>query len=243
MLVLIGLKNIHIRTARRVDRSGQHRPPMVFSRMSQSLSLAHQAITRLTRGRVGLGWTSPPRPARAPGFCHDTRADHMRPPGAWTVASSSWPPALTFRNGGFGIRLTGKPPGLSLLDVRRDDCGFLRVCGGRGLGLLLRQLARMHHEKAQRFLRHPPSAVLDLYRPDDALPRPRAARCVLGPPRLFPSEGQGGLLLSPGFQLVAHRPGAWHEGHQAPPLFPTQASRPSTLCLAIRHDAVDTLQT
>ena len=159
------------------------------------------------------------------------------------MASSSWPPALTLRNGGFGIRLTGKPPGLSLLDVRRDDCGVLLVGGGIDLGLLLRQLARMPHEKAQRFLRHPPIAVLALDRPDDALPRPLAARCVLGPPRLFPSEGQGGLLLSPGFQLVAHRPGAWHEGHPAPPLFPTQASRPSTLCLALRHDSVDTLQT
>ena len=159
------------------------------------------------------------------------------------MASSSQPPALSRRDGGCGIRLTGKPLGLSLLDVRRDGLGFLRLGGGRGLGLLLRQLARMHHEKAQRFLRHPPIAVLNLYRPADALPMPLAARCVLGPPRLFHEEGQGGLLLSPGFQLLAHRTGAWHEGHQAQPLCPTQAYCPATLRRAIRHDSVDTLQT
>jgi hypothetical protein len=101
----------------------------------------------------------------------------------------------------------------------------------------------MHHEKAQRFLRHPPIAVLDLYRPDDALPMPLAARFVLDPSRLFHEEGQGGLLLSPGCQLLAHRTGAWHEGHQAQPLFQPQAYRPATRGLAIRDDPVDTLQT
>ena len=133
-------------------------------------------------------------------------------------------------------------PGLYLLDVRCDGFGFLLLGGGRGLGLLLRQVARMHHEKAPRFLPHPPIAVLDLHRPDDAWPMPLAARCVLGPPRLFHSEGQGGVLLSPGCQLLAHRTGAWHEGHQAQPPGQTQAERPSTLGLAIRDDPADTLQ-
>ena len=100
----------------------------------------------------------------------------------------------------------------------------------------------MHHEKAQRFLRHPPIAVLDLHGPDDALSMPTAAHFVLGTSRLCHSQGQDVLLLSPGFQLLAHRPGAWHEGHQAQPLFQTQASRPATIGLAIRDDPVDPLQ-
>jgi hypothetical protein len=100
----------------------------------------------------------------------------------------------------------------------------------------------MHHEKTPFLLRHPPIAVLDLHRPEDALPMPLAARFVLGPPRLFHEERQGGLLLSPGFQLLAHRTGAWHEGDQAQRLFQTQASRPATIGLALRYDPVDTLQ-
>jgi hypothetical protein len=31
------------------------------------------------------------------------------------------------------------------------------------------------------------------------------------------------LLRAPRFQCLAHRTGAWHKGHQAQPLFPTQA--------------------
>ena len=79
---------------------------------------------------------------------------------------------------------------------------------GIGLGLLLRQLARMHHDKAQRFLRDPSIAVLDLHLPEHALPMPAAGRFVLGPPRLLHQEGQGGLLLSPGFEFLADGTGA-----------------------------------
>src|SRR5262249_7864661 len=59
------------------------------------------------------------------------------------------------------------------------------------------QLTGMHHEKAHLLLRHPPIAVLNLRRPEDALPMPTAARFGLGTPSLFCQEGQDGLLLSP----------------------------------------------
>jgi hypothetical protein len=113
---------------------------------------------------------------------------------------------------------------------------------GIRLGVLLGQLTGMHHENAPCLLRHPPIAVLDLHGPDDTLSMPTAARCVLGTPRLFPEEGEGRLLRAPGFQGLAHRPGAGHQGPPAQALFPTPASRPSTLRLAIRHAPVDALQ-
>ena len=72
----------------------------------------------------------------------------MIPPGAWRAPSPSRAPALILRDGGCGIRLTGKPPGLHLFDVRCDGFGFLGLRSGRGLCLLLCQLARMHHDKA-----------------------------------------------------------------------------------------------
>src|SRR5262249_20532249 len=232
LLVLIGLENVGSSTDRSVDRGGQHRPPIVLFSLGQGLDLNHEAIARLYWRWGHLRRPAPTGAARAAGLCHAVIADRLIPPGAWAAASSSRPPALILRDGGFGIRLTGKPPGLYLLDVRRDGFGFLLLGGGISLCLLRRQLARMHHETAQCCLRQPPIAILDLYRPDAALPMPLAARFVLGPPRLFHEEGQGGLLLSPGFQLLAHCTGAWHKGHQAQPFFQTPAYRPSTICLA-----------
>jgi len=71
---------------------------------------------------------------------------------------------------------------------------------GRGLGLLLRQLTRMHHDQAHLFLHDPLLTLLHLSLPHDAVPMPAAGRCRLGPPRLLSDQGQGALLLSPGFE-------------------------------------------
>jgi len=146
----------------------------------------------------------------------------MISPGAWAAASVAWIVVRILRDGGFGIRLTGKPSGLRLLPVVCDGLGFLPFDAGIRLALLLGQLPRMHHEKPQILLRHPPITILYLHRPDDALPRPTAARFVLGTPRLFHQERQDGLLAPPGFQFLAHRTGAGHEGYQAQPLFQAQ---------------------
>jgi hypothetical protein len=61
---------------------------------------------------------------------------------------------LILRDRRFGIRRTGKPAGLHALHVLCNSSSFLLFCGGIGLGLLLRQLARMHHNKAERFERY-----------------------------------------------------------------------------------------
>jgi hypothetical protein len=132
----------------------------------------------------------------------------MIPPGAWAAASLSLSLALILRDGGFGIRLTGKPPGLHVLDVRRDGVSFLGLRGGIGLRVLLRQLARMHHHKAERFERDPSVALLDLHLPDHTLSMPTPRGLILRPPRLLQQEGQGGLLLPPGFEGLADGTGA-----------------------------------
>jgi hypothetical protein len=72
-----------------------------------------------------------------------------------------------------------------VLDVRHDGCGFLGLRGAIGLGLLLRQLARMHHHKAERFERYSSVAVFDLHVPHDALPLPAAGRFRHRPPRFL----------------------------------------------------------
>jgi hypothetical protein len=109
---------------------------------------------------------------------------------------------LIFRNRGCGIRLTGKPPCLHVLDVGRDCCGFLLLRSGIPLGLLLGQWTRMHHDEPERLQDNPSVAVLHLPLPDHAVAMPAARRFILGPPRLFHEEGQGGLLASPGFEVL-----------------------------------------
>jgi hypothetical protein len=65
----------------------------------------------------------------------------MIPPGLRPAASAALPSVLILRDSRFGIRLTGKPAGLHVLDVLNDGLGFLRLRSRIGLGLLLRQLA------------------------------------------------------------------------------------------------------
>jgi hypothetical protein len=74
---------------------------------------------------------------------------------------------------------------LHVLDVRCDGFGFLLLGGTIGLCLLLRQLTRMHDDKAQGLLGNAPIAVFDLHRAPHALAMPAPGRLVLGPPRLL----------------------------------------------------------
>ncbi len=80
ILVVIGLKNVGIRTGFRVDRGGQHRPPSVLFRIGVGLDLDLEPIARLRSGRVRLGWPSPPSTARAAGGCDGVIADGVIPP-------------------------------------------------------------------------------------------------------------------------------------------------------------------
>jgi hypothetical protein len=72
-----------------------------------------------------------------------------------------------------------------LLDVRCDCFGFLRWRGGICLRLLLRQLARMHHDKAPFFLHNPPIAILHRDPAAHTGAMPAARRLVLRPSRLL----------------------------------------------------------
>jgi hypothetical protein len=80
ILIVIGLKNVGIRTDLRVDRCGQHRPPRVLFRIGEGLDLSLEPIARRRRGRVRLRWPSPPSTARAAGVCDEVIADGVIPP-------------------------------------------------------------------------------------------------------------------------------------------------------------------
>jgi hypothetical protein len=80
ILVVIGLKNVGIRTGFRVDRGGQHRPPSVLFRIGEGLDLYREPIARLHSGRVRLRWPSPPSAARAAGVCDEVIADGVISP-------------------------------------------------------------------------------------------------------------------------------------------------------------------
>src|SRR5262245_9781736 len=108
----------------------------------------------------------------------------MIPSGAWVAAASSLAPALILRDSRCGIRFTRKPLGLHVLGMRHDCFGFLGLRGSIGLGLLLRQLARMHDHKAKHCACDPSVAVLHFHLPAHTLSMPTAWCLVLGPPRL-----------------------------------------------------------
>ena len=101
---------------------------------------------------------------------------------------------------GLGIRLTRKASRLDMLHMGCYGGGFLRLRSRIGLGLLLRQLARMHHHKTECLRDDSAVTVLHLHPAEHALPIPAARRFILGSPRLFHQEGQSGLLTSPGFE-------------------------------------------
>jgi hypothetical protein len=160
----------------------------------------------------------------------------MIPPWTWRAPAPSRAPALLLRDGGFGIRLTGKPPGLHLLDVRRDCFGFLRLRSGIGLCLLLCQLARMHHDKAEFLLGDPSCALLHLDPAEHTVSMP-AARClVLRPSRLLHEEREAGLLLAPSCEFLPESTGPRDQGDQPTSMFETQTQGTAPRGLTIRDD-------
>jgi hypothetical protein len=126
----------------------------------------------------------------------------MIPPGLRPAAALPWPAVLILRDRRCGSRLTGQPAGLHVLHVRNDGLGVLRWRSRIRLGLLLRQLACMHHHKAERFARAPAVAVLDLHWPDHTLAMPAARRLVLRPSRLLHYKRSHGLPLAPGVEFL-----------------------------------------
>jgi hypothetical protein len=99
-----------------------------------------------------------------------------------------------------------------MLDVRNDCCGFLRLRSGIRLCLLLRELARMHYDKAEGLLSYPPFTRLHLHPSQHTLPMPAACFLVLRPARFLHEKRQGGLLTPPGFECLAHGTRTGDEG-------------------------------
>jgi len=122
-----------------------------------------------------------------------------------------------------------------------DGLNGLPLHAGRPLGLLLGQLTGMPHDKASLFLRDSPCTVLPRNLPQHTVPMPAAGLLVLGPSGFCSHEGQGGVLLAPRFQLLAHRTGARHQGDHAQPLLQTAAPCPATRGLPVPYDALDAL--
>jgi hypothetical protein len=95
-----------------------------------------------------------------------------------------------------------------MLDVICHGHGFLGLRCCRRLRLLVRELTRMHHDKAERLHADPAIAVLDFDLADDALPMPAARGFVFRPARFLHEEGQGGGLAPPGFEFLPDGAGA-----------------------------------
>jgi hypothetical protein len=93
-------------------------------------------------------------------------------------------------------------------DVRTEGFGFFGLRCAICLGLLLRELTRMHHHKAQGLVHSVSVTVLDLDPPAHAVPMPAAGCFVLRPTRFLHEEGQGGLLVPPGFEVLTDGTGA-----------------------------------
>jgi hypothetical protein len=102
-----------------------------------------------------------------------------------TASSAVLASVLVLCDGGPSVGEAGKPLGLDTLDVVGHGLGFLRLGCHIGLGLLLRQLTRMPHKKAQFLPRAPSLAVLPIHWAERALPMPTVRPLVLRPPRLL----------------------------------------------------------
>jgi hypothetical protein len=164
-------------------------------------------------------------------------------PRARLAAAAALPSALIRGAGGRGIGPAREPPGVDLPHVVGHGLRFFHLSRGRGLGLLLRQWTRMPHDKAPLFLHAPLITLLHLHLPHDALPMPAAGRFRLGPPRFLYQQGQGELLLSPGFEGLPYGTGARDECDQVDLVRQTHAQRAATLGLTLRHNPTHPLQT
>jgi hypothetical protein len=89
-----------------------------------------------------------------------------------------------------------------------ECCGFLLLSDGRRRRVLVRQVTRMPHHTPERRRDDASIAVLNLNLLEHAVPIPAARRFVLGPPGLVHQQGQGGLLASPGVEVLPDGTGA-----------------------------------
>jgi len=188
-LVLIGLENLCIRSLLRAHRRGEYRPPIVVLSVGECLNLNPHTISHFGREGVGRRGTSPTRTARAACGGHDALADRMIAPGTWAAASLALPLALIRSYSSISIRQARNPLRLHPLAMLCHGWGFLRLCPGRRVGVLVRQLTRMHAHKPASRRSHPSLTVLDLHPAAHALSMPAAGCLVLRPPGLLDEKG------------------------------------------------------
>jgi hypothetical protein len=74
--------------------------------------------------------------------------------------------------------------------------------------LLLGQLTRMHHHKAQCLLGDAPIAVCDLHLSAHTVAVPAPWRLGLRPPGFLEQQGEGGVLPPPSFEGLTDSTGA-----------------------------------
>jgi hypothetical protein len=164
-------------------------------------------------------------------------ADRMIPPQAWATPSVSRPLALILGASCFGVGPAGEPPALHVPYVVCHGLGFLLLSGCIGLGVLLRQLPRRHHDKAQRLLNDASIAVFDLYLAEHPLATPVPGCLLLRPPGLLHQPGQGGWRAPPRFEFLPDRTRARDERDESALGLKTDTQGTTTRGRTIRDDA------
>jgi hypothetical protein len=131
---------------------------------------------------------------------------------------------------------------LDLPHVGGHGLGFFLWRGGIALRLLLRQLTRMHHHKAQLLLGDAPIAVFDLHLAAHTVAMPAPGRLVLRPPGFLPQQGQGGLRAPPGFEFLPDSTRARDKRDEIDLMLETDTQGTATIGLTIRADATPPCQ-
>jgi hypothetical protein len=235
MLVLIGWENVGIRTDLRVDRGGQHGPPMVLLRIGQGCDLNGETRARLHRRGGPLRRTSPAGASRAAGRGHDGRADRMRPPRAGAAPAVSLPLALRRGTSRVGLRQAGEPLGGHLLYVMSHGFGFVSLSRGGGLRVRRGPWTRRHDHQPAGLHGNSSVAVLHLAVAAYAWPMPAAGRLVLGRSRLLDQTGSRRWRTCPSFECLPDGPGAREECDHVAGVLQAQAQGPATRGLTSRH--------
>jgi hypothetical protein len=100
----------------------------------------------------------------------------------------------------------------------------------------------MPHDKTEGLLAHSPLTILHVDLAEHALPMPLARLFLLATTRFLDQERSGHLLLSPNCECLPYGTGPGPQGDQAYAFLQTPPYGPSTIGLAIGHDASDALE-
>jgi hypothetical protein len=164
------------------------------------------------------------------------------PPGTGPAPAVPRPLALLRGERRCGIRQAGTPPGVPLPPVVCQGGGGLLLGSGRGVGVLLRQLTRLHHHNAPCLLGDAPSAVCDLHLAAHTVAMPAAWFFGLRPTGLLHQERPDRRLLSPYFPCLPHGTGARDERDESELGLDTDTQGRATRGLTLCDATTDSLQ-